>query len=196
MERRRFGMRPGLDVMRAVLAGLGNPQDALKVIHVAGTNGKGAVCAMLDAILRAAGYRVARYTSPHLVSINERFFLDGAPASDAALEAVADRVLDVVERLERTQGFEVTFFETLTAMAFVLFAEAKPDLVVLETGLGGRLDATNAVAARNVLLSVITRIGLDHCEWLGTTHAAIAEEDAANLKTVGDIMTYLAAHKN
>ena len=182
MERRRFGMRPGLDVMRAVLAGLGNPQDALKVIHVAGTNGKGAVCAMLDAILRAAGYRVARYTSPHLVSINERFFLDGAPASDAALEAVADRVLDVVERLERTQGFEVTFFETLTAMAFVLFAEAKPDLVVLETGLGGRLDATNAVAARNVLLSVITRIGLDHCEWLGTTHAAIAEEKAGIVK--------------
>lgn len=182
MERRRFGMRPGLDVMRAVLAGLGNPQDALKVIHVAGTNGKGAVCAMLDAILRAAGYRVARYTSPHLVSINERFFLDGAPASDAVLEAVADRVLDVVERLERTQGFEVTFFETLTAMAFVLFAEAKPDLVVLETGLGGRLDATNAVAARNVLLSVITRIGLDHCEWLGTTHAAIAEEKAGIVK--------------
>ena len=90
MERRRFGMRPGLDVMRAVLAELGNPQDALKVIHVAGTNGKGAVCAMLDAILRASGYRVARYTSPHLVSINERFVLDGAPASDAALEAVAE----------------------------------------------------------------------------------------------------------
>ncbi len=182
MERRRFGMRPGLDVMRAVLAELGNPQDALKAVHVAGTNGKGATCAMLDAILRAAGYRVARYTSPHLVSINERFFLDGAPASDAALEAVADRVLDVVERLERARGFEVTFFETLTAMAFVLFAEAKPDLVVLETGLGGRLDATNVLAARNVLLSAITRIGLDHCEWLGTTHAAIAGEKAGIVK--------------
>ncbi len=182
MERRRFGMRPGLDVMRAVLAELGNPQDALKAVHVAGTNGKGATCAMLDAILRAAGYRVARYTSPHLVSINERFFLDGAPASDAALEAVADRVLDVVERLERARGFEVTFFETLTAMAFVLFAEAKPDLVVLETGLGGRLDATNVLAAQNVLLSAITRIGLDHCEWLGTTHAAIAGEKAGIVK--------------
>lgn len=182
MERRRFGMRPGLDVMRAVLAELGNPQDALKAVHVAGTNGKGATCAMLDAILRAAGYRVARYTSPHLVSINERFFLDGAPASDAALEAVADRVLDVVERLERARGFEVTFFETLTAMAFVLFAEAKPDLVVLETGLGGRLDATNVLAAQNVLLSAVTRIGLDHCEWLGTTHAAIAGEKAGIVK--------------
>ena len=182
MERRRFGMRPGLDVMRAVLAALGNPQDALKVVHVAGTNGKGATCAMLDAVLRAAGLRVARYTSPHLVSINERFFLDGAPASDAALEAAAARVLDVVERLERTRGFEVTFFETLTAMAFLLFAEAKPDVVVLETGLGGRLDATNVLAPANVLVSVVTRIGLDHCEWLGATHAAIAEEKAGIVK--------------
>ena len=182
MERRRFGMRPGLDVMRAVLAALGNPQDALKVVHVAGTNGKGATCAMLDAVLRAAGLRVARYTSPHLVSINERFFLDGAPASDTALEAAAARVLDVVERLERTRGFEVTFFETLTAMAFLLFAEAKPDVVVLETGLGGRLDATNVLAPANVLVSVVTRIGLDHCEWLGATHAAIAEEKAGIVK--------------
>ena len=182
MERRRFGMRPGLDVMRAVLAALGNPQDALKAVHVAGTNGKGSTCAMLDEILRAAGLRVARYTSPHLVAINERFFIDGAPASDAALEAAAERVLDVVERLERSQGFKVTFFETLTAMAFVLFAEAKCDVVVLEAGLGGRLDATNVLAPANVLASVVTRIGLDHCEWLGATHAAIAEEKAGIVK--------------
>ena len=180
MERRRFGMRPGLETMRAVLAELGNPQDALKCVHVAGTNGKGATCAILDAVLRAAGLRVARYTSPHLVRVNERFFLDGAPASDAALSDVGTRVLDVVERLERDRGLEVTFFETLTAMAFLLFAEAKVDVVVLETGLGGRLDATNVVASP--LVSVITRIGLDHCDWLGTTHAAIAEEKAGIVK--------------
>ena len=180
MERRRFGMRPGLDAMRAVLAELGNPQDALKCVHVAGTNGKGATCAILDAVLRAAGYRVGRYTSPHLVSVNERFFLDGAPVSDAALAAVEPRVLDAVARVERARGVEVTFFETLTAMAFLLFAEAKPDVVVLETGLGGRLDATNVVASP--LVSVITRIGLDHCDWLGATHVAIAEEKAGIVK--------------
>ena len=180
MERRRFGMRPGLDAMRAVLAELGNPQDALRCVHVAGTNGKGATCAILDAVLRAAGHRVARYTSPHLVSVNERFFLDGAPAPDAALAAVEGRVLDAVERAERAHGFQLTFFETLTALAFALFAEAKPDVVVLETGLGGRLDATNVIASP--LVSVITRIGLDHCDWLGSTHAAIAEEKAGIVK--------------
>ena len=180
MDRRRFGMRPGLDAMRAVLAELGNPQDALKCVHVAGTNGKGATCAILDHVLRAAGHRVARYTSPHLVSVNERFFLDGAPVSDAALAAVEPRVLDVVERLERERGFEVTFFEALTAMAFLLFAEAMPDVVVLETGLGGRLDATNVI--KSPLVSVITRIGLDHCDWLGSTHVAIAEEKAGIVK--------------
>ncbi len=180
MERRRFGMRPGLDVMRTVLAALGNPQDALRCVHVAGTDGKGATCAILDAVLRAAGYRVARYTSPHLVSINERFFVDGAPVSDEALSPVLDHVLDVVERLERAHDFEVTFFEALTAVAFQLFAQLKPDVVVLETGLGGRLDATNVV--KDVLVSVITRIGLDHCDWLGSTHAAIAEEKAGIIK--------------
>lgn len=180
MERRRFGMRPGLDVMRAVLAELGDPQKTLRYVHVAGTNGKGAVCAMLDSILRAAGYRVARYTSPHLVTLNERFFIDGRPVSDDALSAAADRVLDVVERLEKKSGVEVTFFEALTAMAFELFAVARPDVVVLETGLGGRLDATNVIP--DVLVSIITRIGLDHCDWLGSTHAAIAEEKAGIIK--------------
>lgn len=180
MARRRFGMRPGLDVIRAVMAELGDPQNSLRVVHVAGTNGKGATCAILDSVLRAAGYRVARYTSPHLVTVNERFFLDGEPVGDAALDAAADRVLDAVERVERAQGVEVTFFETLTAVGFLLFAEAKPDVVVLETGLGGRLDATNIVP--DPLVSVITRIGLDHCDWLGTTHAVIAEEKAGIVK--------------
>ena len=178
--RRRFGMRPGLDTIRAVMAALGNPQDTLLCIHVAGTNGKGATAAMLDSVLRAAGCRVARYTSPHLVSLNERFFLDGAPAPQDELEAAADEVFPVIARLEREQGLEVTFFEALTAVAFVLFARRRPDVTVLETGLGGRLDATNVISSP--LVSVITRIGLDHCDWLGTTHAAIATEKAGIVK--------------
>ncbi len=178
--RRRYGMRPGLDTMRALLDALGNPQDSLKFVHVAGTNGKGAVTAMLDSVLRAAGYRVCRYTSPHLVSLAERFFVDGAPASAADLNAAADAVFPIVEAFERDRGIEVTFFECLTAVAFVLFSRVKPDYVVMETGLGGRLDATNIVS--NVLVSVITRIGLDHCDWLGDTHAAIAEEKAGIIK--------------
>ena len=173
-------MRPGLDTIRAVMAALGNPQDTLRCIHIAGTNGKGAVAAMLDSVLRAAGYRVVRYTSPHLVAINERFFIDGEPVADDALAAVADEVLSVIARLERDQGLEVTFFEALTAVAFVLFARARPDVTVLETGLGGRLDATNIIASP--LVSVITRIGLDHCDWLGTTHVAIATEKAGIVK--------------
>ena len=132
--------------MRALLDALGNPQDSLKFVHVAGTNGKGAVTAMLDAVLRAAGYRVCRYTSPHLVSLAERFFVNGAPASSAELDAAADAVFPVVEAFEREKGLEVTFFECLTAVA------------------------------------VITRIGLDHCDWLGDTHAAIAEEKAGIIK--------------
>jgi len=173
-------MRPGLDTIRAVMAALGNPQDTLRCIHIAGTNGKGAVAAMLDSVLRAAGYRVARYTSPHLVAINERFFIGGEPVTDDALAAAADDVLPVITRLERDQGLEVTFFEALTAVAFVLFSRARPDVTVLETGLGGRLDATNIIASP--LASVITRIGLDHCDWLGTTHAAIATEKAGIVK--------------
>ena len=109
-----------------------------------------------------------------------RFFMDGKPASDDALEAAAEEVFPVITRLEREQGLEVTFFEALTAVAFVLFARHRPDVTVLETGLGGRLDATNIIASP--LVSVITRIGLDHCDWLGTTHTAIATEKAGIIK--------------
>ena len=178
--RRRFGMKPGLGTIRAIMAALGNPQDTLRCIHIAGTNGKGATAAMLDSVLRAAGYRVARYTSPHLVALNERFVLDGVPVSDDMLGPVAEEVFAAIVHLEREQGLEVTFFEALTAVAFVLFARHRPDVTILETGLGGRLDATNVIASP--LVSVITRIGLDHCDWLGTTHAAIATEKAGIVK--------------
>ena len=175
---RPAGVRPGLDTIRALLAALGNPQDALRCVHVAGTNGKGAVCALVDSALCAAGYHTARFTSPHLLSVNERFCVDGQPVSDAALAEAADEVLAAVDALS-ARGLVVTFFECLTAMAFVLFRKAEPDVVVLETGLGGRCDATNVLS--DVLVSVVTRIGLDHCDWLGSTYAEIAGQKAGIL---------------
>ncbi|MBR1921296.1 MAG: bifunctional folylpolyglutamate synthase/dihydrofolate synthase, partial [Kiritimatiellae bacterium] len=170
--RRRFGMKPRLDAMRAVCASLGEPQAEARAIHVAGTNGKGAVCAMLDACLRAQGLSVGRYTSPHLVRLAERFFLDGRPVDDATLERAAKEVAAVAPA-------DLTFFEALTAVTFLLFARARPDYAVLETGLGGRLDATNVCCPA---LCVITRIGLDHCEWLGDTVEKIAAEKAGIVK--------------
>ena len=168
-ERRRFGMKPGLDTIRGICAALGDPQKKLRnVIHVAGTNGKGAVCAILDSVLGGA-----RYTSPHLVRINERFFLHGAPIGDEILERAAAEV-------SRLAPPDLTFFEALTAVAFSAFAEADPEWTVLETGLGGRLDATNICEPK---LTVITKIGLDHCDWLGDTVEKIAAEKAGIIKS-------------
>ena len=165
--RRRFGMKPGLDTIREVCRRLGDPQKGFRPVHVAGTNGKGAVCAILDACLGGG-----RYTSPHLVRLNERFFLRGAPLDDATLEQAAERVAAVATD-------DTTFFEALTAAAFLVYAEAQPCPVVLETGLGGRLDATNVCEP---CLSVITRIGLEHCDWLGDTIEKIAGEKAGIVK--------------
>ena len=175
--RRRFGMRPSLDAIRGICAALGDPHLQFRAIHVAGTNGKGAVCAILDAALRAGGLRIGRYTSPHLVRINERFFLDGAPIADEVLERAADKVFHADSSSNSIYG--LTFFEALTAVAFLVYAEAKVDYAVLETGLGGRLDATNVCRPE---LCVITKIGLDHCDWLGDTVEKIAAEKAGIIK--------------
>ena len=179
-ERRRFGMRPGLDTINRLAERLGHPERELAVIHIAGTNGKGAVAALCESVLRAAGYPVARYTSPHLVRVHERYLLNGTPVEDARLEAAAREVEEAVLALEAQPGApETTFFECLTAVAFVLFRQAGIRLAVLETGLGGRLDATNIVTP---LVSVITRIGMDHCDWLGDTVGQIAAEKAGIIK--------------
>jgi len=175
--RRRFGMRPGLDAIRSLCARLGNPQDALRAIHVAGTNGKGAVCALLSAALCAVEKQkcpVGLYTSPHLLALNERFRIDDEPVGDAELEAAAKRVEETVG-----ESSDITFFEALTAVAFVLFAERKLGWAILECGLGGRLDATNICSPA---IAVITRIGLDHCQWLGSTVEAIAAEKCGIVK--------------
>ena len=173
--RRRFGMRPSLDAISGVCAALGDPQKELRAIHVAGTNGKGAVCAMIEACLRSGGLRACRYTSPHLVRINERFFVDGKPVDDATLERAADKVFHA----DSDTNSQLTFFEALTAVAFIAFSEAKCDYAVLETGLGGRLDATNICVPE---ICVITKIGLDHCDWLGDTVEKIAAEKAGIIK--------------
>lgn len=165
-----------LDRVRALMARLGDPQDLLApVIHVAGTNGKGSTVAFLRACLEAAGYRVHVYTSPHLVHFAERIRLAGALITDAALSDL----LDEVER--RNAGAPITLFEVTTAAAFLAFARVPADIVLLETGLGGRLDATNLVAAPAA--TVITPVSMDHMSFLGKTIAAIAAEKAGILKS-------------
>ena len=172
--RRRFGMKPGLDAIARLLHALGDPHLRVLAVHVAGTNGKGAVCAMVDSCLRAAGLRTFRYTSPHLVRINERFMLDGAPAADSVLDEAAAEVERAASAVP-----DLTFFEALTAVAFLVADTSGVDVAVLETGLGGRLDATNVCSS---VATAITRIGLDHCDWLGDTVGKIAAEKAGIVK--------------
>ena len=159
---------------------LGNPQEAVKVIHVAGTNGKGSVCAYLDAMLRSEGRRTGLFTSPHLVKMNERIVIHGCPISDDAFVFVFEKILSCVRRMEEEGLPHPTFFEYLFAMAAAAFAEAGVEYAVLETGMGGRLDATNTV--ERPLVSVITSIGMDHMEYLGHTLEQIAGEKAGIIK--------------
>lgn len=164
-----------LDRMWSLLDRLGNPQDPLPpVVHVAGTNGKGSTVATLQALLEAGGKRVHTYTSPHLVRFNERIGLDGSPIGDDDLSALLEEVED------RNGGEPITFFEVTTAAAFLAFSRAPADFVLLETGLGGRLDATNVV--RKPVVTALTAISLDHQAYLGDTVAAIAAEKAGILR--------------
>lgn len=178
--RRRFGMRPGLDAMRALCKRLGDPQRRFKAIHVAGTNGKGAVSAILDSCLVQSGdLKLGRYTSPHLVRLNERFCLGGVPVDDSVLERAAETVFAATRRIGGGLPDDLTFFEALTAVAFELYARSGSARAILECGLGGRLDATNVCEPE---LCVITRVGMDHCDWLGPTLEAIASEKAGIVK--------------
>jgi dihydrofolate synthase/folylpolyglutamate synthase len=171
LERRHSKL--GLDGTRALLAGLGNPEQRFAAVHVAGTNGKGSVCALVERVLRAAGQRTGLYTSPHLVDFRERIRVDGRWADEAELDAG----LDAIEALPGAG--ESTFFEVATALAFAHFARHDVRWGVIEVGLGGRLDTTNVLTPA---VSAITSIGLDHAEMLGDTHAAIAFEKAGILK--------------
>jgi dihydrofolate synthase / folylpolyglutamate synthase len=169
------GVKLGLKNVRRLLSSLGEPQDALQFIHVAGTNGKGSVCAMVDSISRAAGMKTGLFTSPHLVQFNERIQVDGIPIDDEAVVRGIHQIQSLIDE-ER----HPTFFEITTALAFDYFRARGVDLVVLETGLGGRLDATNVV---NPLVSVLTSIDLDHQKWLGHTLTEIAIEKAGIIKS-------------
>ena len=170
----RFGIKPGLERIESLLAFLGNPQQSLKCIHVAGTNGKGSVCSLLAGILQSAGYRVGLYTSPHLRQFNERIRINGEMISDADIAHLAHVMMPEIER-EHT-----TFFEVTTAMAFAHFAKNKVDFAIIETGMGGRLDATNVM--KNPIATVITSIDFDHMEYLGNDLITIAGEKAGIFK--------------
>lgn len=179
----RFTSKNTMEDTKAFLQKLGNPDKKVKIIHVAGTNGKGSVCAYLSSLLKAAGYKTCRFTSPHLVDIRERFLLEEQMVSK---EAFYQAFLTVYENLPWTEleagaGYHPTFFEYLFFMAMLIFEKAQTDYCILETGLGGRLDATNAVEKKEI--AVITRIGIDHTEYLGDTLEKIAAEKAGIMQT-------------
>ncbi len=171
----------GLERISTLLDALGQPQHAARVVHVAGTNGKGSTCAFLERTIRQAGVRTGLYTSPHLVEPTERIRIDGQPVSPDEFAAAFEQVHAAAERLIATGAIDMhpTYFETVTAMAFLLFRARGCETVVLETGMGGRLDATNTV---HPALAVITPIDLDHEKFLGHTIAEIAAEKAGILK--------------
>ncbi len=168
-----------LDRMHSLLRHLGHPEQRLKIIHVAGTKGKGSTSAMLASILRQAGYRTGLFTSPHLVYVEERVQVDGQPISRADLTQCMRRVARAVEAVESEHRSGTTFFEIITALGFLHFAEVRADFAVVEVGLGGRLDSTNVCTP---LVSVITSISLDHVLQLGNTLPAIATEKAGIIK--------------
>jgi dihydrofolate synthase/folylpolyglutamate synthase len=176
----QFGIKLGLDNIRAILAALGNPERAYRSIHIGGTNGKGSVAAMVERGLRAAGLKTGRYTSPHLDRIEERVALDGQPVDRETFAAVTADVLAVVDRLH-DKGLPVlpTFFEVSTAVAFEIFKRASVDVAVVEVGLGGRFDATNVLTPT---ITAITSIALDHERHLGQTLSEIAFEKAGIAK--------------
>ncbi len=180
----QFGIKFGLDNIFTIVARLGHPEKTFRQVHIAGTNGKGSVTAMVDAALRAAGHRSARYTSPHLVDLSERFVIDGHPVAHEALVAAIAKVREAIDSLRADGGLDVqpTFFEVTTAVALELFRRAAVDVAVLEVGLGGRLDATNIVATPQLAATAITSIAFDHQRYLGTTLREIAIEKAGIIK--------------
>jgi dihydrofolate synthase / folylpolyglutamate synthase len=175
------GHKLGLDNIRVVTGALGRPQDAYPSVVVAGTNGKGSVCAMVPAALRAAGHRTGCYTSPHLVRVEERFAIDGTPVAAAELEAVVEDLRARCVRLQADGSLQATptFFEVATAAAFEIFRRRAVDVAVLEVGMGGRLDATSVASP---VAGAITNIALDHQQYLGDTLEQIAREKAGIAK--------------
>lgn len=175
-----YGQKDGIRNMQALMARFGDPQDQIPVIHVAGTNGKGSCCAMLAQILQESGRHVGLYTSPHLVDYTERIQVDGQPISRTDWVKIGLEVKEAAEAIDAEGGNHATYFEIITAIGFLYFARRGVDVIVLETGVGGRLDATNVV--KKPALCLITSISLDHTKVLGTTLPQIAAEKAGILQ--------------
>jgi dihydrofolate synthase / folylpolyglutamate synthase len=177
----KFGIKFGLANIATLTAALGNPQTHFKSVLIAGTNGKGSVTAMTDCALRASGLKVGRYTSPHLVRLEERFAVDGSPVDTAVLVELVEEMRRLIDDLLAKGSLESppTFFEVTTAIAFEIFRRARVEVAVLEVGLGGRLDSTNIVQP---IAAVITSIDFDHEQYLGNTLAAIAAEKAGVIR--------------
>ena len=179
---------PGLARSRELLGLLGNPEQKLKFVHIAGTNGKGSLAAMTSSILTAAGYKTGLTISPYVVDFRERFQIDGEMIPPRTLANLTEKVLDAIDAIEAEGGEKPVEFEAVTALAFLWFAREKCDLVVLETGLGGRCDATNVVPHK--LVAAITKIGYDHMEVLGDTLDKIAAEKAGIIKEGTVVVNY------
>ncbi|MBQ8619607.1 MAG: bifunctional folylpolyglutamate synthase/dihydrofolate synthase [Clostridia bacterium] len=173
------GKKEGLTNMRAVMARLGNVHESVPMIHVAGTNGKGSTCAMIERALREAGYTTGLYTSPYIERYNERIRIDGKPIDGEKLANLVEQVWPVIEDC-RKEGLCITEFELGTVLAFLAFAQEKVDIAIIEVGLGGRLDPTNIISP---VVSVITNVGMDHMHFLGNTIREIAMEKAGIMKS-------------
>ena len=178
----RFGIKLGLEVMTELLQLFDNPQKRLQAFHLAGTNGKGSTANFINSVLKKADYKVGLYTSPHLVRFNERIKINDVEISDDELIGLTKQIKEKIEE----NNLQPTFFEFTTVLAFLYFAQQKCDYVVIETGMGGRLDATNVLKP---LVSVITNISLDHTKYLGETKLEIAREKAAIVKENGILVT-------
>ena len=177
----------GIANMRLLLDALGNPEKKFKVIHVAGTNGKGSVCIFLSEILKKNGYSISVYTSPHLLKYNERFEANGRYITDEEYKFYKNKVKNAIEILQK-KGFEApTLFDELTAIAYLFFKEQNTDFVILETGLGGRLDSTNTI--KKPIATIITEIGIDHIKELGSSIESITKEKAGIIKAGVPIIT-------
>lgn len=184
----RFGSKPGLERIKALTERLGNPQDKLKFVHIAGTNGKGSTAAFIASMLSCAGYRTGLYTSPFIEQFNERIQINGTGISDKELTDYVEKVKAAIDDMTRMGADHPTEFEVITALALLYYYEKECDVVVFEVGLGGRFDATNIIHASAV--SVITKIAMDHTDILGDTLSKIAYEKAGIIKNDGIVVTY------
>lgn len=186
-SRDKFGSRPGMERIEALCNAFDNPQDKLKFVHVAGTNGKGSTCHMIASVLKESGYKVGLFTSPFVVDFRERIQINGEMIPENDLAEVISEVKPVVEKLSK-EGIEPTEFEIITVTAFLYFLKQSCDIVVLEVGLGGLLDSTNIIKKSEV--SVITSISLDHTKILGDTLLKIAEQKCGIFKEGGNVVGY------